>query len=1846
MRTGFLIYIIYPISNQLEKASKSKSYYKYLTISLLFFLFKIKAWDADESQNAVIKYAIYETQNTGVKELFGINEDNGEMYLRQSAEKWTNQMFQFFVRAHDGGSPSLHSDIPVDVYVMSESDTPPIFEKKERVLFLSESSAPGTVITRLKLTNNSSAKYRIVSEKNIDEPQFSINEQGELRLAKVLDREVKDLHYIGVLAESDSSPSLSAFSEISLHVQDENDNVPIFENNRYILVLAENVEKGTSVLKVTAHDADSGSNGDVRYALASDVGELANVFDIDSHTGWVTILVPLDKEKVPEYNFQVIATDNGQPKHSARTTVYIKLKDYNDCPPVFKNATYRAAVNEDALPGTVVLAITTMDKDVDLNTPVEYYILSGNPLAQFQIRQTGELYVAKRLDRESISTYNLGIIVTDGSFTVKTNVTVTILDANDNPPYCLKYRYKETLSEGSHPGSFVLIVQATDADEPANSKLRYYLTGQGDDDFTLDEDSGQLKTARQLDRENQSRYHLIAHVQDRDRSGWECSSQVEILITDLNDNAPQFSMQTYSVTLPEDAEVGTLVTKVHATDIDIGVNRKIKYSFIDSYKDHFKIVPDNGIITLAKPLDREQKAVYNLTVQAVDQGVPKMFSSAFLIVNVQDINDNPPEFTSKHYFASITEMSPIGSEVLRVLATSKDTGINAEINYSIMGGNEQKKFTIHNKTGALTIADNLDYERAKDYFLTIQAVDCGTPPLSNMATVNVSITDSNDNAPVFSQNSYTARIREDAHIGDKILQVRANDMDSNENGRISYSVVRGDRHNEFIIEADTGYVSVALVLDRETTSSYVLEIEAKDHGFPPLSSFVSVNIEISDANDNPPMFTQANYTAFVQEDKPIGYALLRFEVEDADSPPNTAPYTFDFRDGNEGAAFRIEDGILRSASRFNHKVKDSYLLQIRVFDNGTPPLHSDAWVRVTVIEESQYPPIVVPQEIAINSFGDEFQGGYIGRVFATDQDKYDTLTYALAPTAGSVYSPSSLFNISKTNGSLYALPRLDIGEYRANVTVTDGKFTAFTVVKITVDLIAEDMLDNAVVIKFSKIGPEEFVLSHRKIFIRAIRNAIGSRLKDVVIISVQPSQEDSNTIRHRFRRDLQNITHLLDDDLRDKRQIQQDLDVLFTVRKQQYTSNMPAFFTSEEIRTALEDKLDELEEMTNLSVEEIVKSKCTARLCSHGKCEDKFVLDPIKIDTISMDVTSFVSAHYEHVVRCKCVVGFGGEKCETSVNECAKAPCPVYKACVPDLSPQGYHCVCPEGFAGVTCDKDILNCNDESCYSPRNPVSFGGKSYTQYRMEKALAKKTLEDHLVFTLRIRTIQPTGNLMYAAGKVDYNILEISNGVVQYRFDLGSGEGIISVASIFVSDGQWHEIKLEREGNSARLVVNGKHVAQGNAPGVNGVLNLQSSDLYLGAEVRQHPTVIGFEDIQRGFVGCMDDVKISRVALPLHMTGNTNSGAVLMRMAHVEFNCDAATILTPLGICGTQPCLNGGTCKDTGNSNFECICHARFSGIYCGDDKDPCQSSPCLFGGKCRSEPYGNYTCECPSRMSGKRCDFGRFCAPNPCRNGGVCEEGDNEPLCMCRGYMGPTCEIDVDECEKQPCGSGATCINEAGSFRCICPPDLTGASCGDPLYSNSITSKLKNIPMEQIIGAISGTGIIFLVLVMFLSYRLCRRKSSRPHVNNINNDTRKDIVLNSVSPREHGEYKRGSKMSNLEVIQRSELACQQRPASFAAAANDPNNGYTCNNVFVNNLDTLRSYGSAGDELENVPPEYRKPIRSNQHVNLNGHGAGDGDNKQTWSDQLHTFTDSKINNGKSCVPNIKLCCLWIFF
>jgi protocadherin Fat 1/2/3 len=1344
-----------------------------------------------------------------------------------------------------------------------------------------------------------------------------------------------------------------------------------------------------------------------------------NIFDIDSNSGWITTLVQLDKERKDEFKFNVIATDNGQDvKHSTKTSVAIKLIDYNDNPVKFKKSQYEAKINENSLAGTVLHRFEIQDRDVFDTTNkkqryhhegskderiVDFYIISGDSFSQFEInRQSGELYIAKSLDREAIDLYQLVVLVTDGKFIDTANITVIVEDSNDNPQICLKYRYREVLREDVGINHYILNVLYQDVDEPSNTHLRFYLTGNGAEHFHLDENSGELRTAQLLDRETQAKYTLTAFVQDRDHSGWECSSIIEITLSDVNDEKPMFTMETYNVFVPEDAEIGSLVTKVLAVDNDRGINRKIRYSFIDSYKDHFKIEAESGIVTLLKPLDREQKALYNLTLRASDLGEPPLSSVTYLIVTVQDINDSPPVFTSNHYASEISESESIGTSIIKLLATSNDIGINAEIFYSIIGGNDMKKFTIDRDSGIVYLADIVDYERSKDYFLTVQATDGGQPPLSTLATLNISITDANDNSPIFVQSSYQARIREDAQINDKIIQVRAIDLDADENGRVRYSIEKGDRHNQFYIELETGYISVAKELDREMVSNYVLEVVARDGGKPELSSIVLVNLEISDANDNHPTFSEKEYIAYVQENKPIGHHLIKFEVTDRDTSPNSEPFTFEFISGNENGAFRIDeqDGSLKTAMKFNHRIRDTYNLKVRVFDNGSPVLYSDTEVTVKIIEESQYPPYVTPLEIHINSFNDNYPGGKIGRVHATDQDSYDTLTYDLAPLNGvsTSYKPSALFNISKDDGVIYAFPRLDAGEYRINVTVSDNKFISSTIINVNVEIVSEEMLQNAVSIRVRKMTPEKFILSKRN-FIRAMKDVIHCRPKDIVLISVQNSDKQQTTKIKRQTSPLSNNNG--------------DVDVLFAVRKSNNihetsssSSTASKFYSSKEIRKIVEENLVEIEDSAHMKISEVIKAKCLQHHCVHGECEDKVYVDSKLSYPIATDVFSFASAFHDHRAECVCKAGYGGEYCQVMINECAKEPCLLPKLCVPDNSERGYHCACKEGFFGINCDKETSKCNEDSCYISKNPVTFTGKSFAHYRIDKNQTRKKLEEQTQLQMRIRTVQLSGNLMYAAGKVDYMILEIQNGFVQFRFDLGTGEGSVSVTSVLVSDGLWHEIRLEREGSNARLIIDGKHTRTGVSPGINGILNIQYNDMYFGAEVRPHPSVIGIEDIQRGFIGCMDDLILSREALPLQMNtpiSSSSTVAVLRRFEKVDPGCESMNALLPLGICKSQNlCHNGGTCREFNNGNdYECICHERFGGKNCQEDREPCSSSPCLFGGKCHDEGFGNYTCECPAKMSGRRCDYGRFCQPNPCRNSGVCEEGDDGPMCMCRG-----------------------------------------------------------------------------------------------------------------------------------------------------------------------------------------------------------------------------------------------------
>lgn len=1721
---------------------------------------QVKAEDLDVGHNAELKYSIYNDKDDKHMELFEIDSKSGLIRLKKNLNKdHENEVYQFFVRAQDKGRPfQLHSDVPVEVYIMSKVDRPPVFARRDSVYFIKENTPVGRVITQLEATvenddeDDDQVKYKMASAAYLDEELFQIDQDGRVIISGRLDREVKAAHKLTLVAETLTSPSLNGYFELTVQVLDCNDNAPEFQSDPYDIIVSEAIELNTNIVQVKATDPDFGNNGEVRYKLEGpDI--TGHLFSIDTHSGWISNVNFLDAESQVRHELVVKAEDgNGL---SALTSVRIHVQDVNDNSHEFTQHYYSAAVNEGALPGTIVFQLMTEDADQVAKTRVDFYILDGDPQGHFAIKSNGEVYVSRPLNREELSIYKLKIVASDGTFVAEASVSIEILDDNDNPPECPMPAYNLKVSEDISPGFHMVKIEVTDKDEGFNAKQIFYLSGENSDYFTLDRESGSLKTTLPLDREKYSSFALKAHAQDAGHPEWQCSSDILIEVTDVNDNAPEFAHEVFTASMREDTPIGAIATKIHATDADgLPANKKLSYAILNS--NEFTIDPDSGIVRLAKELDRETQAMYNLTIRAMDQGRPRLSQVSSLIILVLDVNDNPPEFASRLYFSSVREGVPKGTDVVQLLATSKDSGVNADITYTVVGGNEARKFDIHPKSGMITVAsDDLDHETGSSYFLTIQAQDGGDPPLSNHATVNITVLDVNDNSPQFSQVSYNAMINEAAVKGEKVVAVRAHDVDSNENGKVWYSIKDGDRNDQFSIDAN-GVITVnAGNLDREMVSSYVLEIEAADHGAPVKSSTVLVNIDVADANDNPPVFAEDNYTVYVQEDKPFGYILSRFSVTDSDDTPNGSPFTFDIRAGNEDNAFRVvQDGTLRTATKFNHKIKNKYVLQIRAFDNGTPPLFSDVTVTVNIIEESQYPPIIVPMKVEVKSYLDDFPGAMIGRVKASDQDPYDQLTYDLVDGSG-------LFDIDHSKGSIIALEGLDVGVYTLNISVNDGKFTAFGEAIVTVDLVTDEMLDNAVVIRFAFINPEDFILSYQKGFVKVIKGLLNVRASDVVILSVQSS---SATLSRTKRTPADEKRALPEKDLImvTNETFEPELEVLFIVRK-----NKAEFLAREKVRHGLRNKLSSISSQLGLQVLELQEDECTDSHCQHGQCQDEVIMDETAMVSIATDVTSFVGPRHKHEAVCNCEQGFTGSRCDQILNECAKKPCPDHKLCVPvENSKIGYKCTCPSGMVGELCNVDIKSCDDDKCRNIVNPVTYTGKSFSKFKL-----LRSIERHLSVAFGFRTLWSSGVIMETRGEVDYAIVELHEGHLRFRFNFGSGEGLVMITSISVNDGRWHFVSLERHGNSAKLLVDNKYESQGSAPGINDALDNEDTMIFGNDHL-----------LQRGFNGCLDNIRVDDIPLP--MTNESKSTvADLVDNHEVEYKC-MAKLVHP-GICGSQPCLNGGTCLESDGS-YMCQCSDQFSGPQCEVALDPCASNPCLHGAKCVNLK-NDFHCECPPKLSGKRCHYGLYCNPNPCQNGGLCEEGSHGPICQCRGYTGLHCTVDINECLRQnPCHNGGTCINTFGSFRCECPPDTMKPYChtlgGQIPMTNREKERNYAFKLEELVGIIASLfGLVLLAFLFVMCKKLRAAKTgrtpasgadSRASNHHIQNDFDKDAIQ-----LRHAEaiYRNGeAKLNNLEndiYVQRPLLSSrpQQQETSF------------------NYVDTVRSYGSAADELESLPP-----------------------------------------------------------
>ncbi len=664
----------------------------------------------------------------------------------------------------------------------------------------------------------------------------------------------------------------------------------------------------------------------ISYALSLTSDSI--YFIINPLTGVISIVQQFTTLKQQLFNLEVMETVSGM-----TAKVQITVEDANDNYPVFTSTSYEVSINESVPIGTVILTISAMDDDKGDNGCITYSIASFQPLPFIINQNTGELTTSKELDFEaSLETYVFAVRASDWGSPYRreseVNVTVQVLNINDNQPLFERVSCKGTIGCDFPVGQTIIIMSAIDIDELGLVKYKI-LSGNEQDVFTLNPDSGMLSLKRPLSSMSvkNEQFNLKIAASDGEllsaptfvnisvvrgrmpARSFNCrdtkvaqklaekllkrataisKSKVEEGYTDLfsvNRQTPQFESFPSNIVVREDMPVGASVLQVNTNDGDTGFNGRILHAISDGNIDScFNIDMGSGLIYIYQPLDRERSDRYLLNITIYDLGVPQRSSWRLLTVIIDDVNDNSPKFSLESYTAIIPENAAIGTEVIQVTASDEDLGQNGEISYTLL--TNIPLFAINSENGSVYVSSQLDRESVSDFTLKIQARDKAERgnQMFSETTLRVYLEDVNDCAPMFIPRSYSCRVLEDLPIGAVIAWLQTQDPDIGSGGWVRYSLPN-DFNGTFKIQPESGAIKVAKYLDYEKQQFYNLSVVAEDLGFPvKLRSESYLEVEVVDVNENlnKPYFSEFAVRGTVKENSRHGTSVLQVTAQDDD----------------------------------------------------------------------------------------------------------------------------------------------------------------------------------------------------------------------------------------------------------------------------------------------------------------------------------------------------------------------------------------------------------------------------------------------------------------------------------------------------------------------------------------------------------------------------------------------------------------------------------------------------------------------------------------------------------------------------------------------------------------------------------------------------------------------------------------------------------------------------------------------------------------------------------------------------------------------------------------------------
>ena len=895
-------------------------------------------------------------------------DSTGRIYTAEMLDREQQDGYSLTLTVRDMCQPgcSLSVQTTVTVRVTDENDIPPFFVQGPTQLNVSEDTPVNFVLVQYVARDNDTGAnaeiaYSLTAAGSVP---FTINPQsGALQVTTELDFETTTSYAITVTASNPDGVNSSVSTMIN--VLDANDNPPVFSPDSYTAAIDEHSDIGSSVSMVTATDADSGLNGDVRYSIVE--GNIQDSFAINATSGEITVAADIDRdrEQISSFRLTIRAEDLGTPQQDPDfATVVITIRDINDNSPMFIPDMYSTDLREDIQPGFNILRVFAVDRDEpgNPNSQITYSIVSGDDTSRFELDPgTGQLILAATLDFENVTNYQLDIQAADGGNPSRNDngtISIRIINVNENPPTFQSGDQTVNISELTPVGSQITRFTALDPDQMS---VRFTIdSGNQEGRFTIDNATGVIILTTSLDFETTTGYSLGISASDGQQSA---SATLTVNVIDENEHTPQFEGDT-SFSVLEEEPSGSSVGRVMATDADGSQdNSNISFSFVQQPR-FFSINSETGEITTRGQLDREAltqvfrppRSSETLEVSARDSGNPSLQNVTTIMIQLVDINDNSPMFDNAQYENSFLENLRAGTPVFRISATDSDLGQNAEIRFSfqlIRNLGDRVPFRINNVSGLLETTEPLDCELQQFYNFTITATDQGEEPRSTSTEGFLMLLDENDNPPAFSRELYELTVLETIQVGIVLLQVNATDPDKGQNGRVTYRITGQidpgatiENPNEdftlFTINPTTGEIQHTTPFDFENEQQVNITVVASDNGVPRLSSSVTVVFNVRNVDESRPVFPSTCNTE-IPENVEVGTVLITCAASDPDNvttPENPIGVIYTITGGNNQGIFAINNSTgeitnTRSIDREEQSFPVTlYILTVRATDLG------------------------------------------------------------------------------------------------------------------------------------------------------------------------------------------------------------------------------------------------------------------------------------------------------------------------------------------------------------------------------------------------------------------------------------------------------------------------------------------------------------------------------------------------------------------------------------------------------------------------------------------------------------------------------------------------------------------------------------------------------------------------------------------------------------------------------------------------------------------------------------------------------------------------------------------------